>query len=77
MSSWYDAWADRYGEWSTGVTADVPFYVALAREADGLLVELAVGNGRVADPDCSSNGQACGRDRLFSGDARAGARARV
>jgi Methyltransferase domain len=30
--------------------ADVPFYVALAREADGLLVELAVGNGRVAIP---------------------------
>ena len=42
MSSWYDAWADRYDEGSTGVTADVPFYVALAREADGLLVELAV-----------------------------------
>ena len=41
MSSWYDHWADRYAEWSTGVTADVPFYVGLAREADGLLVELA------------------------------------
>ena len=47
MSSWYDSWADRYAEWSTGVTADVPFYVGLARE-DGLLVELAVGTGRVA-----------------------------
>src|SRR3954452_13880946 len=50
MSSWYDAWADRYAEWSTGGNADVPFYVGLAREADGLLVELAVGNGRVAIP---------------------------
>jgi SAM-dependent methyltransferase len=50
MSNWYEAWADRYAEWSAGVTADVPFYVALAREADGLLVELAVGNGRVAIP---------------------------
>jgi exodeoxyribonuclease V alpha subunit len=40
MSSWYEAWADRYAEWSAGVTADVPFYVALALEADGLLVEL-------------------------------------
>ena len=28
---WYDAWADRYAEWSTGVTADVPLYVELAR----------------------------------------------
>src|SRR5216110_3197012 len=55
MSSWYDAWADRYAEWSTGV-ADVPFYVALAREADGLLVELAVGNGRVAIPVAQATG---------------------
>jgi SAM-dependent methyltransferase len=32
------------------MTADVPFYVALAREADGPLVELAIGTGRVAIP---------------------------
>src|SRR5437870_11223438 len=50
MSSWYDAWADRYGDWSTSVTADVPFYVGLARDAGGPLVELAIGNGRVAIP---------------------------
>src|SRR5690242_6582582 len=49
MSNWYDAWADRYAEWFPGV-ADVPFYVALAREAEGPMVELAVGNGRVAIP---------------------------
>src|SRR5690242_7694741 len=49
MSNWYDAWADRYAEWFPGV-ADVPFYVELAREAEGLVVELAVGNGRVAIP---------------------------
>lgn len=30
------------------MTADVPFYVELARAADGPLVELAVGDGRVA-----------------------------
>jgi len=57
MSSWYEAWADRYAEWSDGVTADVPFYVALAREADGLLVELAVGNGRVAIPVAQATGR--------------------
>jgi ubiquinone/menaquinone biosynthesis C-methylase UbiE len=57
MSSWYDAWADRYAEWSSGVTADVPFYVALAREADGPLVELAVGNGRVAIPIVQATGR--------------------
>src|SRR5213592_2635939 len=57
MSSWYDAWADRYAKWSTGVTADVPFYVELARETNGLLVELAVGNGRVAIPVAQATGR--------------------
>src|SRR5436305_14015052 len=57
MSSWYDAWADRYAEWSTGVAADVPFYVELAREANGLLVELAVGTGRVAIPVARATGR--------------------
>src|SRR3954470_13520067 len=57
MSSWYDAWADRYGDWSTGVTTDVPFYVGLARNADGPLVELAVGNGRVAIPVAQATGE--------------------
>ncbi|TML56204.1 MAG: class I SAM-dependent methyltransferase [Actinobacteria bacterium] len=32
------------------MTEDVAFYVGLAREADGPVVELAVGNGRVAIP---------------------------
>ncbi|HVP75882.1 MAG TPA: class I SAM-dependent methyltransferase [Gaiellaceae bacterium] len=57
MSSWYDAWADRYDERSTGVAADVPFYVGLAREADGPLVELAVGTGRVAIPVAQATGR--------------------
>src|SRR3954471_15495502 len=60
MPSWYDAWADRYEDWSTSFTArdaDVPFYVGLAREADGPLVELAVGNGRVAIPVAQATGR--------------------
>src|SRR5262249_29012353 len=32
------------------MTADIGFYVELARNADGPVVELAVGNGRVAIP---------------------------
>jgi SAM-dependent methyltransferase len=48
MTSWYDAWADRYEEAGAPRSADVPFYVGLAGEADGPLVELAVGTGRVA-----------------------------
>ena len=56
MSSWYDAWADRYGELSTP-GADIPFYVGLAREADGPIVELAVGTGRVAIPVARATGR--------------------
>lgn len=44
----YDVFAPIYDEWATVMTEDVPFYVELAREADGLIVELAVGTGRVA-----------------------------
>ncbi|MEO8328695.1 MAG: class I SAM-dependent methyltransferase [Candidatus Nanopelagicales bacterium] len=56
MSSWYDAWADRYRDWTASGNADVPFYVGLAREADGPLVELAVGDGRVAIPIAQATG---------------------
>jgi SAM-dependent methyltransferase len=55
--SWDDAFAERYDEWSAEVTSDIPFYVALAREADGPLVELAVGNGRVAIPVARATGR--------------------
>jgi ubiquinone/menaquinone biosynthesis C-methylase UbiE len=56
MPNWYDSWADRYDERPDSVRADVPFYVALAREADGPLVELAVGTGRVAIPVAEATG---------------------
>jgi len=39
------------------MTADIPFYVALARDADGPVVELAVGNGRVAIPVALATGR--------------------
>ena len=48
--SWDEALADRYADWSAHMTDDIPFYVGLAQEADGPVVELAVGNGRVAKP---------------------------
>jgi len=55
--SWDEAFAQRYDEWSAAMTEDVPFYVALAHEADGPLVELAVGNGRVAIPVARETGR--------------------
>jgi len=55
--SWDEAFAGRYDEWSSQMTADVGFYVGLAREADGPLVELAIGNGRVAIPVARATGR--------------------
>ncbi len=46
--SWDEALAVSYDEWAADMTADVAWYVKLAREAEGQLVELAVGTGRVA-----------------------------
>ena len=46
----YAPFADIYEAWSDDMTEDVPFYVELAREADGPVVELAVGSGRVGVP---------------------------
>lgn len=48
--SWDEQFASRYEEWSAPMTADIGFYVELARTAQGPLVELAIGNGRVAIP---------------------------
>jgi ubiquinone/menaquinone biosynthesis C-methylase UbiE len=50
VSGYYDAFASIYDVWAAHMTEDVAWYVELAREADGPVVELAVGNGRVAVP---------------------------
>jgi SAM-dependent methyltransferase len=55
--SWDEALAGSYEEWSAGMTADIAFYISLAHEADGPIVELAVGNGRVAIPVASATGR--------------------
>ena len=55
--SWDEAFSHRYDEWAAEMTADIAFYVGLAREADGPLVELAVGSGRVAIPVATATGR--------------------
>jgi SAM-dependent methyltransferase len=55
--SWDESFSQHYETWSAHMTEDVAFYVQLAREADGPLVELAVGNGRVAIPVARSTGR--------------------
>jgi SAM-dependent methyltransferase len=46
----YDGIAELYDAWSRSVTEDVGFYVDLALEAGGPIVELGVGTGRIAVP---------------------------
>jgi SAM-dependent methyltransferase len=53
----YDAFVPIYDEWAAHMTEDVPFYVQLAQECDGPLVELGAGNGRVAIPVAQETGR--------------------
>jgi ubiquinone/menaquinone biosynthesis C-methylase UbiE len=55
--SWDESFSRRYDEWSAHMTSDVGFYSRLALEADGPLVELAVGNARVAVPVAQATGR--------------------
>ena len=53
----YDAFAPIYDRFSAAMTEDVDFYVGLAEEADGPVVELAVGTGRIAIPIVERTGR--------------------
>jgi SAM-dependent methyltransferase len=55
--SWDERFARDYAAWAAHMTADIAFYVALARQAEGPLVELAVGSGRVAIPVAQATGR--------------------
>ncbi len=55
--SYPEAFAQDYDRWAADMTEDVPFYVELAKKADGPIVELAVGSGRVAIPVARATGR--------------------
>jgi SAM-dependent methyltransferase len=55
--SFPERFAIDYDRWAADMTEDVPFYVELAREAEGPIVELAVGTGRVAIPVARATGR--------------------
>jgi ubiquinone/menaquinone biosynthesis C-methylase UbiE len=55
--SGYEGFAPIYDAWAADMTEDVDFYVELAREADGPVIELAVGTGRVAIPVVTRTGK--------------------
>ena len=77
----YDAFAPVYDAWSGHMTEDVDFYVSLAAEAEGPVVELAVGNGRIAVPIAERTGRrVIGLDlseAMLAGAAERAARAGV
>ncbi|MEX0673401.1 MAG: class I SAM-dependent methyltransferase [Gaiellaceae bacterium] len=60
--SGYDAIARVYDPWSVSVTEDVQFYVDLAVEAGGPVVELGVGTGRIAVPTAAAGIRVIGVD---------------
>ena len=53
----YDGFAPVYDTWASDMTEDVDFYVELAREAEGPVIELAVGTGRIAIPIAERTGK--------------------
>ena len=53
----YAGFAAIYDDWASHMTEDVAYYIELAREADGPVAELAVGNGRVAIPVAQATGR--------------------
>jgi SAM-dependent methyltransferase len=55
--TWAEEFAHGYDEWTAGVTDDIDFYVGLAVEAAGPVVELAIGSGRVAVPIALATGR--------------------
>jgi ubiquinone/menaquinone biosynthesis C-methylase UbiE len=58
----YDRIAGIYDPWSRSVTEDIGFYVDLALESGGPVVELAVGTGRIAVPIAQAGVRVVGID---------------
>jgi ubiquinone/menaquinone biosynthesis C-methylase UbiE len=55
--SGYEGFAPVYDAWAADMTEDVDFYVDLARKAEGPVLELAVGSGRIAIPVVQRTGK--------------------
>ncbi|HEV2592918.1 MAG TPA: methyltransferase domain-containing protein [Gaiellaceae bacterium] len=58
----YDRIARIYDPWSRTVVEDVPFYVELAKESRGPVLELGVGTGRIAIPIAAAGIRVTGID---------------
>src|SRR5581483_5822160 len=58
----YDRIARIYDPWSRSVVEDVAFYVELAKESGGPVLELGVGTGRIAIPTAAAGIEVVGID---------------
>jgi SAM-dependent methyltransferase len=58
----YSVLVDFYEQWAAHVQDDISFYVARAKEAQGPVVELGVGTGRIAIPIAQAGGEVIGVD---------------
>ena len=58
----YSVMSAFYDQWSSHMTEDVPFYVRHALAADGPIVEIGVGNGRIAIPVAQAGQRVIGID---------------
>ncbi len=55
--SGYEWFAPVYDAWAADMTEDVDYYVELAREAEGPVIELAAGSGRISIPIARRTGK--------------------
>ena len=55
--SGYEGFAPVYDAWASDMTDDIDFYVELARDADGPVIELAAGTGRISIPIVERTGK--------------------
>ena len=58
----YDAWAEIYDSVFSYVVDDIPFYLDAAKSADGRVLELGCGTGRIAIPIAQSGVEIVGLD---------------
>src|SRR5690349_16339482 len=71
----YERLGTLYDAWCESVDEDIAFYLAACAAADGPIVELGVGSGRIAVPLCRAGHTVRGLDASPAMLARARARA--
>ena len=71
----YEELGALYDAWCQSVDEDIPFYLGVCADAEGPIVELGVGSGRIAVPLCAMGHRVIGLDGSPAMLARARARA--